>query len=297
MKSWRSGVGFVGLISFAGTATALLHRLGSAPWSRIDWRHLPMWVRITSAEDAVAALLRVMALGLSYWLLASVLLYAAAQASRVPGAAAAAGWLTLPVVRRVVDRAVAVALAASAAVAPAAHAAAGPSPTPPPVTVGVSNEGVLSPPSSDVPGSAPPRVEEGQQGAPSTSASVEPAPGPTLAPPIANPPSLEGDAGSAPGSHSSDQVETDESVSSQPEPPVEVDRQHVVAPGDNLWTIAAARLSQAKNISPSELTNEEIHAYWVRVIDANERALRSGNPNLIFPGERIALPPIRKAGG
>ncbi len=63
-------------------------------------------------------------------------------------------------------------------------------------------------------------------------------------------------------------------------------RAHVVVRGDNLWTIAAAEL--ARRGLPHD--NASTAAYWRRVIDLNRHRLRSGNPNLIFPGEVVALP-------
>jgi len=57
----------------------------------------------------------------------------------------------------------------------------------------------------------------------------------------------------------------------------------VVRAGDNLWVIAQRALGNA--------TNAEIASYWRRVIAANTADLRSHDPNLIFPGERVVLPP------
>jgi hypothetical protein len=57
----------------------------------------------------------------------------------------------------------------------------------------------------------------------------------------------------------------------------------VVRAGDNLWVIAQRALGGA--------TNAEIAPYWRRVIAANTATLRSHDPNLIFPGERLVLPP------
>jgi hypothetical protein len=52
--------------------------------------------------------------------------------------------------------------------------------------------------------------------------------------------------------------------------------------GDNLWSIAAAHIGarRAADVAP----------YWRQVVDANRSTLRSGDPNLIFPGELVALP-------
>jgi hypothetical protein len=66
----------------------------------------------------------------------------------------------------------------------------------------------------------------------------------------------------------------------------------VVVEGDNLWTIAAARLAGTSGRSPADLTDAEIAPYWIRVCDENRARLGSGDPNLIVPGERIVLPPV-----
>ncbi len=36
----------------------------------------------------------------------------------------------------------------------------------------------------------------------------------------------------------------------------------------------------------------EIAPYWARVCDHNRDSLRSGDPNLVFPGERVTMPPL-----
>jgi len=62
---------------------------------------------------------------------------------------------------------------------------------------------------------------------------------------------------------------------------------YAVRTGDNLWRIARAELVRRGNSQPDEAT---IARYWQAVIAANRTVLRSGNPNLIFPGELVALP-------
>lgn len=56
----------------------------------------------------------------------------------------------------------------------------------------------------------------------------------------------------------------------------------VVAPGDSLWTIAAARVEG----DPS--------AYWRRIVELNER--RFDDVNLIHPGDTVLIPPVTRAG-
>lgn len=62
----------------------------------------------------------------------------------------------------------------------------------------------------------------------------------------------------------------------------------VVEPGDHLWKISATHLAEDLG---REATDSEIWPYWREVIVANTPALRSGDPDLIYPGEVISLPP------
>ncbi|MEX0864520.1 MAG: hypothetical protein WD269_06550 [Acidimicrobiia bacterium] len=62
---------------------------------------------------------------------------------------------------------------------------------------------------------------------------------------------------------------------------VEVER------GDHLWKISERRLDDVLGREPADT---EITPYWRQVIEVNRAGLRSGNPDLIFPGEVITLP-------
>jgi nucleoid-associated protein YgaU len=62
------------------------------------------------------------------------------------------------------------------------------------------------------------------------------------------------------------------------------------ARGDCLWTIARHHLAAGKG--SGEPTLREVAAYWVRVVEANRDRLASGDPDLIYPGEQILLPPV-----
>jgi nucleoid-associated protein YgaU len=64
------------------------------------------------------------------------------------------------------------------------------------------------------------------------------------------------------------------------------ERRHVVAAGENLWVIARGVLS-AGGTTP---TDREVHAYWIRLIQAND--VPSGDPDLIHPGEVLRLPAV-----
>jgi hypothetical protein len=64
----------------------------------------------------------------------------------------------------------------------------------------------------------------------------------------------------------------------------------VVRPGDDLWSIAAASLTAVWGRPP---VLEELGPYWWRVVEVNRPHLPNpANPNLLFPGDRVILPPL-----
>ncbi|MEX2622489.1 MAG: hypothetical protein WD651_02055 [Acidimicrobiia bacterium] len=76
------------------------------------------------------------------------------------------------------------------------------------------------------------------------------------------------------------------------EPPVESSAEPievVVKPGDHMWSLAKARLRDSLGRLP---TDAEISPYWRRVIEANQARIRSGDADLIFPGEVLILPEL-----
>ena len=66
-----------------------------------------------------------------------------------------------------------------------------------------------------------------------------------------------------------------------------------VRPGDHLWSIAGDHLAIVLDRPP---TRDEHRNYWVKVVDAAQPIIRSGDPNLIYPGEEIPMPPLLNAG-
>jgi nucleoid-associated protein YgaU len=63
--------------------------------------------------------------------------------------------------------------------------------------------------------------------------------------------------------------------------------QVTVRTGDHLWKISRAHLEAELGRAVS---NSEVTPYWREVIDANLEHLRSGDPDLIYPGETVFLP-------
>ena len=68
------------------------------------------------------------------------------------------------------------------------------------------------------------------------------------------------------------------------------ERRVAVAPGDHLWGIARAEVARRLGVGPREVAATQVAAYWRRVVAANEGRLRSGDPDLLFPGEVVILP-------
>jgi len=66
-----------------------------------------------------------------------------------------------------------------------------------------------------------------------------------------------------------------------------------VRPGDHLWSIAGEHLAIILDRPP---TRDEHRNYWVEVVEAARPIIRSGDPNLIYPGEEIPMPPTLDAG-
>lgn len=56
-----------------------------------------------------------------------------------------------------------------------------------------------------------------------------------------------------------------------------------VAPGDHFWKISARRLAEIELEAP-------VGPYWRKVVEVNLDNIRSGDPDLIYPGEVVELP-------
>ncbi|HET9007031.1 MAG TPA: LysM peptidoglycan-binding domain-containing protein, partial [Actinomycetes bacterium] len=77
------------------------------------------------------------------------------------------------------------------------------------------------------------------------------------------------------------------------EPTSGADRnRHDVAEGESLWSIAQDQLAKAmaSGGGAEEPTDSEVADYWAKLKKANQDRLR--DPDLIFPGEEIILPPV-----
>lgn len=264
----RAVVAVVAVGCFEIAAIALLHRMGHIEWMTVPRGSLQSWLAIAPIEDVAAAGLRSIALVIAYWVAASTAAYGAARISRIPGLIRATTWATLPPIRRSIDRAIAATFTAAALASPLTPVMAGEIPSPPePVVFQLSDHGIPTP-------VHPPAVDR----------SIDPTV--ILPPGVGNAGYTPRPAGGVALDDATDNTEVAGAVLDSSAD--EKNDIHNVAAGDNLWTITAAHL---RLVYPNrELDAAEIAPYWRRVIKVNTPTLRSGNPNLIYPGEEIVLP-------
>jgi hypothetical protein len=268
------------LLACESAAVVALVRLGSRPPFMIDVGHLGAWWRAVEPADAVAALVRLAALGVAAWLLTSTLVYLVVRVTEslplghtssttaaAPAAAASTRrrfleLATATAIRRLVDAAV-VMTAAGALSAPAAAVAGGPT--------------------------APVRDGRARDASGVTTATVRTPLAPAVAPAVPAPSTATPAGAAAPAQLGS-------APASVPAPATAVtgEEQHVVVAGDNLWDLAAARLTRLAQVDgrgPDRLGERDVARYWQLVCDANRARLRSGDVDLVFPGEVVVLPP------
>ena len=252
-RGW-SAFGLITTLGAGAGSAYFLHRLGSHEWLVVDWQHPGRWLDTVPIDWAVAAAARLLGLGLSYWLVVSGSLYVLARLVRLPAAIRGVGWVTLPGVRRLADRVVMTGLAAASFVAPA-----------PLWAHAAANDAATTTTVTIAPGYVP--VPAGR----TTTAG----PTDTTVPPA---PSVDAPA-----------VTSRSDSSALVKAVVKLPAEVTVARGDHLWLISERHLAAAWGRPAAD---HEIAPYWLKVIEANRSQLRSGNPDLIYPGEVILLPTI-----
>lgn len=76
-----------------------------------------------------------------------------------------------------------------------------------------------------------------------------------------------------------------------PRPPAPSAETVTVAEGDHLWGIAARALAAARGVPADALAPADLARYWAATVAVNRATVRSGDPDLIHPGELIRIPP------
>ncbi len=263
----------------------LLHR--AAPMFPVDLANPGTWLRFTPPDQIVMAALRYAALGLSYWLLLSTVVYTAGLIASLPGLVRSVEWATLPMVRSAARRAVALSLATTTM----APAFAVPALLVPAVTVyhpTVVEESRQEGRDTDNRHSDNIVVEISERDTFIPPGATLPRQAPAALPSVATP-RLAGSTNTGPPNQLTYRTTT---TGQESRDDVRADTLHTVKPGDSLWTIAAHHLQADDPANP--LTEARIAPYWARVVELNQPSLRSQNPDCIYPGEEIQLPAINE---
>lgn len=248
-----AGARLVAITLLAAVALRQLIALGDAPWMAYP----STWATADPLE-AIVFVVWALALGTAAWLLFSVLLVVVARATGSQTLKTASRWTAIPAIRRLAERVTAVSLVISTLATPSAALA---QQTPPIPVIAVVE-------STEEPAPSLPAATNAES---STPAAVPPLPALVVRPNLTEAPT------------------PDFRPAVDAPTPVEqaTAQTHVVAPGENLWMISHDTLHARLGRAPSD---QETTTYWIDLIDANRPNLRSGDPDLIIPGESIDLP-------
>lgn len=264
MRPIRTLIQMAALGSGVTGSALLLLRLRDSSW-------LPPPGRILTAdpEEAIYGAVWLLTAAITAWIGLTTVLSVLAYVTRIPVAMRATRWITIAPIRHLGRRAAALVLAVGSlsisTPVGAAHA--------PPVPYAVTAEH---------PGAS-------FEAAASTVLPASPA-GVTVPVPVAatNPdrdrpvaPSPDADGVIVPVPHLAD------GALYAPSDHREASVTYTVQRGDHLWSITAGYLAAHLGRTAGA---EEIAPLWNQVIEMNRDLIGSGDPNLIFPGERIVLP-------
>jgi hypothetical protein len=297
---------FVVTVADAGLI-AVLHGLGSHPLFHVPWSAASTWA---SADPIpiIASGFRLMALVAAYWLVVTIIIHTAQTVHRhlgsgftgmrrfakrrllqdvgpvghQAGRAGASGHsLSLPWIRHLIERAMGPTLAASILVSSTAAAAPVRADDLPPIPVVVEVQEHIDDEA------APPQESAGTHGDP---------PAPRSAPIVTSVPDIPMPAG--PATSSTTTITSPEAfrgtaavegLGVSRRRAMQAATTHTVRPGDCFWTIASDRIHA---FDPATDVGT-VSRYWAATVEANRGSIRSGDPDLIFPGEVVQLPAIR----
>ena len=256
----RPAFALVAWATVLAAVVAVLHGLGGplAPPPLGDGRGFRAWFEQRQPPEVVFGLLRLVALALAWYLLAVTLAGTAGRVLRLRTLVTALDAVTVPVVRRLVDAAMGLSVVAAAlAGTPGVAGAAGDS-APPPVEV------MRRLPDAGVPGEAAPETMRRLPDNPAGPPGVPPPQGGAEAAGTAAPPA-----------------------------PAAAPVTWKVAPGDHFWSVAERVLARARQRPPADA---EVDPYWRSLVAANRDRLRDpANPDLLFPGQELVVPPVPAA--
>ncbi len=240
------------VLALEAALVVALHLAGSAE-NAVPLQSMVDWLRVSDPAIVLVALARLVALVIGYWLLSTTLLYGVAHHLGLASMSRTLHWVTLPVIRRVVQGVTAVSLTSASIVGPATMSLA--------PALAQSTEVAQG----DATSGQDDDAEDGEELPDAGAYPVDAAGWPDLG--------ADGDFW-RPSSVAQNQ---------------NGDLDYTVVRHDHFWKIAEDHLRRTVG---RDVTEDEICLYWVRVVDANRSTIRSGDPDLIFPAEEVKLPPV-----
>lgn len=265
-------------------ATALLHAVGSGPLAPppLEPAGWMAWAQARDPLVATVAVLRMVALALSWYLVGTTAIGIVARLVCAARLVRVADALSVPGLRRLLQGALGVSLATAMVTATPPGASA--QQLNPPIGISVTQAGEeASGAQAEVVQVDVGRDDAGDSSAPSSPQEMRPLPLELLQ-----------EIGTEPIDHTVGRGATVDApaagdLASGAEHASGAD-DHVVVSGESLWTIARDVLASRSEEAP---TDGEVAGYWHRVIEANRDRLDDpDNPDLIFPGQSLTLPAL-----
>ena len=241
--------------TFLAVAALGLHRMGGALAAPplAEPGQLGGWLRDREPAGAAMAVVRLVGLATAWYLLAATVASTLARVAGIASWVRATDALSVPLVRRLVHSALGLSFA-TAALAGAGSAAVADEQTAPAPVAAVTMRQL---PDATVPGSV---TTAGAAAAVPTMRRLDDTTTTTTTPPV-------------------------ETTAPPPTAPAPWE----IQPGEHFWSVAERVLTSAWGRAPSE---SEVDPYWRTLVGANTEVLRDrGNPDLLFPGQVITLPP------
>lgn len=270
--------------AFLAGALAVLHNVGGPlePPPLTDPSGWGGWLEGREPPEAAFAVVRLMVLGMAWYLLAVTM---GGTVARLAGAhllVRAADAVTIPLVRRLVSGALGVSVAAAASITGTASAATNGHLAQASPVAAAAAEAVYSPPPA--PGADSPPTMQRLPDPPADPAdsfrATSPPPGPL-------PAGTDGTTRVTTPAPPPPPAGTDAPV---PPPPAAPPRTTwTVRPGDHFWSVAEQVLAEAWGRAPSD---REVDPYWRSLVEANRPILRDpANADLLFPDQVIQVSP------
>jgi hypothetical protein len=260
------------------------------------------WASTRGAPAAALAVVRLVVLAIAAWLLVVTAVSFVLAATRRGREVDVSELLGLPIVRRVVHGALGLGLAGATLAGAAGLGGSG---------AGLGGSGARTVEVASVAGSSPPVLERLGPAAgavvatttmvPATRTTAEVTPVSTTSIPVTLTTAEVTTATTvghlAATTTSTSAAKTTPDVTGAPSvppavavPPAVTVRTWVVRPGEHLWSIARQLLDTGTGPSPADA---EVAPYWRQLTEANrDRLADPANPDLLFPGDQLVVPPI-----